>query len=166
MTLAADLLKQAERLAKLERKRPKQASLRRSVSSAYYSLFHLLIEEGARIITTDIPLCPYIARVYQHGDIKKICEVVSRPLTHNSHWLGKFFEFPIDPDLISVCQAFMDLQELRHSADYDLSRTFKKSEAIGVVSRALAAHEDWKKVRNAKNAKLLLLASAKILVNR
>ena len=60
----------------------------------------------------------------------------------------------------------MDLQELRHSADYDLSRTFKKSEAIGVVSRALAAHEGWKKVRNTKNAKLLLLASAKILVNR
>ena len=43
MTLAADLLKQAERLAKLEPKRPKQASLRRSISAAYYSLFHLLM---------------------------------------------------------------------------------------------------------------------------
>jgi len=36
VTLAADLLKQAERLAKLAPKRPKQASLRRSISEADY----------------------------------------------------------------------------------------------------------------------------------
>ena len=166
MTLAADLLKQAERLAKLEPKRPKQASLRRSISAAYYSLFHLLIEDGAKIITTDSSLRPHIARVYQHGEIKKVCDAVSAPLTPTGHWLSKFFDFPIDPDLISVCQTFSDLQELRHSADYDLSRAFKKSESVVIVSRALAAHQDWKKVRNTKNAKLLLLASAKILVNR
>lgn len=166
MTLAADLLKQAERLAKLEPKRPKQASLRRSISSAYYSLFHLLVEEGARIITTDSSLRPHIARAYQHGELKKTCDAVSAPLTPSGHWLSKFFDFPVDPGLISVCQTFSDLQELRHSADYDLSRTFKKSESVGIVSRAIAAHEDWKKVRTTKNAKLLLLASAKVLVNR
>ena len=166
MTLAADLLKQAERLAKLEPKRPKRASLRRPISSAYYSLFHLLIEDGAKIITTDSSLRPHIACVYQHGEIKKVCDAVSAPLTPTGHWPSKFFDFPIDPELISVCQTFSDLQELRHSADYDLSRVFKKSESVGIVSRALAAHQDWKKVGNTKNAKLLLLASAKILVNR
>ena len=166
MTLAADLLKQAESLAKLEPKRPKQASLRRSISSAYYSLFHLLIEEGAKIITTDGSLRPHISRVYQHGELKKICDAVSAPLTPSRHWLSNFFDFPVDPLLVSVCQTFSNLQELRHSADYDLSRTFKKSESVGIVSRAIAAHEDWKKVKNVKNAKLLLLASAKVLVNR
>lgn len=48
MTLHHDLLEQAEHLAKRETKKPKQASLRRAVSSAYYALFHLLVSDGAR----------------------------------------------------------------------------------------------------------------------
>jgi len=43
MALADDLLEQAHHLAKREPKRPRQASLRRAVSTAYYSLVHLLI---------------------------------------------------------------------------------------------------------------------------
>jgi len=39
MSLHADLLDQAEHLAQLDQRRPKQASLRRAVSSAYYALF-------------------------------------------------------------------------------------------------------------------------------
>ncbi len=42
MPLAQDLLEQARHLANREPKRPKQASLRRAVSRAYYALFHLL----------------------------------------------------------------------------------------------------------------------------
>jgi len=45
MSLAEDLLEQADHLARREKKRPKQASLRRAVSAAYYALFHLLISE-------------------------------------------------------------------------------------------------------------------------
>jgi uncharacterized protein (UPF0332 family) len=46
MALAEDLLEQARHLAKREPKRPKQASLRRAVSAAYYSLFHLLVSSA------------------------------------------------------------------------------------------------------------------------
>ncbi len=42
MSLHADLLDPAEQLAQLDPRRPKQANLRRAVSSAYYALFHLL----------------------------------------------------------------------------------------------------------------------------
>ena len=45
MALAEDLLKQAFLLVHREPKNPRQASLRRSVSTAYYALFHLLIQE-------------------------------------------------------------------------------------------------------------------------
>jgi len=37
MSLHADLLAQAEYLAKKEPKRPRQASLRRAISAAYYA---------------------------------------------------------------------------------------------------------------------------------
>jgi hypothetical protein len=44
--LAHDLLQQANHLATYEGANPSQASLRRAVSTAYYALFHLLIEDG------------------------------------------------------------------------------------------------------------------------
>ena len=43
MAFADDLLKQAFLLLNKEPRTPTQASLRRSVSTAYYALFHLLI---------------------------------------------------------------------------------------------------------------------------
>jgi len=46
MPFADDLLKQAYHLASKERKNPKQASLRRAVSTAYHALVHLLIDEA------------------------------------------------------------------------------------------------------------------------
>ena len=46
MPYAHDLLEQAKHLANREKKRPRQASLRRAVSTAYYALFHLLIHEA------------------------------------------------------------------------------------------------------------------------
>jgi uncharacterized protein (UPF0332 family) len=48
MPLAEHLLEQAQHLANREKKRPRQASLRRAVSTAYYALFHLLIHEATR----------------------------------------------------------------------------------------------------------------------
>jgi hypothetical protein len=48
MSFPNDLLEQARHLANREPKRPKQASLRRAVSTAYYALFHLLGIETAK----------------------------------------------------------------------------------------------------------------------
>jgi len=47
MGLAQDLFQQADHLAAYEGVNPSQASLRRSVPTAYYTLFHLLIEHAA-----------------------------------------------------------------------------------------------------------------------
>ncbi|MGA3186902.1 MAG: hypothetical protein ABSF22_07300 [Bryobacteraceae bacterium] len=45
MPFADDLLKDAYHLAARGGKKPKQSSLRRAVSTAYYALFHLLIAD-------------------------------------------------------------------------------------------------------------------------
>jgi len=57
MSLHADLLDQAEQLAQLDPRRPKQANLRRSVSSAYYALFHSIRRARERLAITqqDVP---------------------------------------------------------------------------------------------------------------
>jgi uncharacterized protein (UPF0332 family) len=47
MALADELIDQAYHLLSLDHpKPPKQVNLRRAVSAAYYSLFHLLIDEA------------------------------------------------------------------------------------------------------------------------
>ena len=48
MSLPRDLLAQATLLATKEPRRPRQASLRRSVSASHYALFHLLVDTAAR----------------------------------------------------------------------------------------------------------------------
>jgi hypothetical protein len=60
MSLATDLLEQARHLLRRERRRPRQASLRRAISAAYYALFHLLIEEatGALVGPNCVPGSP------------------------------------------------------------------------------------------------------------
>jgi hypothetical protein len=45
MAFADDLLSDANHLAARGGKNPKQSSLRRAVSTAYYALFHLLIAD-------------------------------------------------------------------------------------------------------------------------
>ncbi len=64
MSLASDLLDQASILADLDPMKPKQASLRRAISAAYYSVFHLLIDDGARRNTANAMLQTYVARSF------------------------------------------------------------------------------------------------------
>ena len=51
MSLHGDRLAQARHLVTKEPQRPKQASLRRAVSSAYYAQFHLLTDASSRFLS-------------------------------------------------------------------------------------------------------------------
>ena len=66
---------QAKLLATKEKSRPKQASLRRSVSAAYYALFHLLVDAAARRLVSAAdrkPLRNCLARAFDHGLMKRV----------------------------------------------------------------------------------------------
>lgn len=70
MSLARDLLEQAQHLSRRERGRPRQASLRRAISAAYYALFHLLIQEATGSLVARPELRPRFARAFDHGDMR------------------------------------------------------------------------------------------------
>jgi hypothetical protein len=70
MSIPRDLLGQAEHLVELDPKRPKQANLRRAVSSAYYALFHLLVEEAAASLVVDRDLRRLVRRAFDHAEMK------------------------------------------------------------------------------------------------
>jgi hypothetical protein len=55
-----------------------------------------------------------------------------------------------------VATTFVSLQEARHGADYDLSRTFRRQEALDFVESARQAFEAWERVRKTDDARVYL----------
>src|SRR5512140_3486294 len=76
MSLAEELLDLARRISELDGANPQQASLRRAVSTAYYSLFHLIID-AATANWSQSELRPLLGRVFEHGKMKQACYKVS-----------------------------------------------------------------------------------------
>lgn len=155
MTLPADLLAQAEYLAKKEPRRPKQASLRRAISSAYYALFHLLTSEASRLFMRDDRLWKCVNRVYGHLEINTISKSFAK-----GEWPKAFDSvkgtFPLPQELKDVARAFVDLQQARHNADYDLTKTFTRNDTAAIVGVAKKAFDDWTKVKNNDLARIYL----------
>jgi hypothetical protein len=77
MSLHDDLLEQAVHLAKIDARRPKQASLRRAVSASYYALFHLLTSEASALYATDFGLAARINRTHNHVEMKKASSLIA-----------------------------------------------------------------------------------------
>lgn len=155
MTLHADLLEQARHLVRRETKRPRQASLRRAISAAYYALFHLLSFEASRLFVRDERLLNRINRVYGHSEMNEASKSFAK-----GDWPKAFDPvkgaFAIPQALKDVAQAFVDLQEARHNADYDLATRFTRREALDLVERAAQAFRDWNAVREDDLARIYL----------
>ena len=141
MAFADDLLKQAYFLLNRELKHPTQASLRRSVSTAYYSLFHLLVEEAClnwgRADTRD-----YLARAFDHKTMKD-ASVRAENATYD-----RSIPPPLVAKLRSVARAFRELQIQRHLADYSNATKWDRSKAEAKLDQAKSAFGDWKSIRN------------------
>jgi hypothetical protein len=153
------LLEQAESLAGRGVGRPRQADLRRAVSTAYYALFHLLTQHGSRRVTATGALQPVIARAFNHGDMKQVSQLFARGQVPGS-LAGLAPSIPIPPDLMDVAQAFIELQQARHTADYNLTRgsTFTRSTARAWVRQARDAIAAWDRVRTDPAAEVYLIA--------
>lgn len=168
MSLAEDLLEQADHLASRDAGRPRQASLRRAVSTAYYSLFHLLIEDAAGYLVGNSPLAKIVARSFDHKNLRgaaiSIGEASRNP--NGAQGLRSVLRQPISLGLAEACDTFVNLQEQRHRADYDLSKPFTRSETKALVIDAYFAHATWRHERTTHNARVFILASAKLLTGR
>ncbi len=65
---------------------------------------------------------------------------------------------PVTPELSEVAQAFVDLQEARHEADYDLGRTFTRREVSDLIEVADKARTAWQQLRSTPEGKTFLMA--------
>lgn len=78
--LYRELLQQAYHLATKEPKRPKDASLRRAVSAAYYSVFHFLIQEASRFLVSGAreELRLRLVRCFEHKRMKEAAQTLNK----------------------------------------------------------------------------------------
>jgi hypothetical protein len=155
MSYPNDLLQQAKELASIDPQRPKQVNLRRAVSSAYYAIFHLLIEELASLYVSDSILSARIRRSCDHGKMKDASEKIVKGMFPRLLGFSQSPN-PAPPELIQVAKAFVDLQTARHEADYDLSRNLLRREVNAQIQKADDAFESWQKIRGEDKAKLYL----------
>ena len=146
MPFPEDLLEQASHLARRDRNRPKQASLRRAISTAYYALFHLLVSEAVGYWKLKGQR-PALARAFDHGKMK-----------HASNGCKS-----ADPNLQKVADAFVELQQARHLADYDGGKIWTRVESIYHINLAKYAFSSWGRIRDQGPAQDYLLS---MLVSR
>lgn len=160
MSLHDDLLAQAKALAVMEPRRPLQASLRRAVSTAYYALFHFLVDEATRRmlgVGADRELLRgCLARAFNHSNMKKVAVQFSKSGVSTSLAPG-LNGLAVQRGLKVVAETFAELQYVRHQADYDPTRRFTRSEVLRVLDRTGAAFGAWRRVRRTPQADTFLV---------
>ncbi len=153
MSLHGDLLDQADHLATKEPKKPRQASLRRAVSAAYYALFHLLIDEATRRFLPRgqlKPLRPRVARAFHHATMKKVSSSFASGTIPPRLQTDKSAR--VQTELRFVAGTFCDLQDARHDADYNLAQRFSRGDVIEIIRVTRAAFGSWRSVRDTPQA--------------
>jgi uncharacterized protein (UPF0332 family) len=139
MGIVEDLLRQADHLATYEGSNPSQASLRRAVSTAYYALFHLLVEAAALRWNGSREAQTGMQRGFQHGAMKSSSIQFQKQTWHD--WHGN--QQPIPSAIRKVASAFVDLQQERHAADYDNHEQWTMLDVQKILGTARSAFQDW-----------------------
>jgi hypothetical protein len=147
-----DLIQQAVFLSELNLPNdPKQVDLRRAVSAAYYGLFHLLTTEAAQNWKHQRQRDRF-ARVFDHGRMKACSSRVSSgPLPTDPA------KIPIATDLRLIADSFVKLQQARHTADYDNSKVWSRTQVRETIVQAQDAIAAWSKIREKEVAQDYLL---------
>jgi len=144
-----DLLDQERRLARRESKRPRQASLRRAVSTAYYALFHLLITETTRNWKRPAERFT-LARMFEHVFMAKACAAKRDSLSsHFNTHPAPSAQLDIQKHLHVVAVTFVRMLQHRHTGDYDSSTKWTRTDTLGTIDSVQAAFQSWKVIRKA-----------------
>lgn len=156
------LLEQADRLiTPAGGGAPRQADLRRAISSAYYALFHAIVAEAADVFAgrtqRQTPRYALVYRSVDHGSLRGLCTHVrggKLPAKYTTYAPSSGF----GADLKAVATALVELQEKRHSADYDpLFRATMSDAALAVVTGRTALNRFKNANRSARRSFVSLL---------
>jgi uncharacterized protein (UPF0332 family) len=123
--------------------RTTQADLRRAVSTAYYALFHLLVSETTLSWSRDSSRNA-LGRMFDHGLMKRVSDRVADD--KKTPFAGE------DAGAVSglrlVAKLFVELQDLRRTADYDNGTSWTRLDAIVPIASAKSAFVAWDDIKH------------------
>lgn len=139
---------------------PRQADLRRAISSAYFGLFHAVVTEAADDFAgktrRHTPRYALVYRSIDHRSLRGICEAIIKPKLP-----VKYFKYEpkggFGPDLIALATAVTELQEKRHMADYDPLFRVRMSDAVLAVATGRSALVRFRRVSHPRRKAFLSL---------
>lgn len=127
--MSDSLIATARKLLKGHARRPRHSDLCRAVSTAYYALFHAFARQAADLMVAGSAISAgsdtwcQIYRSLNHGPAKSACQRLStNPL--------------FSANLKRCASAFVQLQALRHDADYNPTFRTNLIDATDVVQMA------------------------------
>lgn len=138
---------------------PKEGFLRRAISTAYYALFHLLIGEASLRFMPAEPqtLRLQTMRAFAHRDMKNVC-MGSAGRAKQSEKVAQMLLLPVEEEIRTVAEIFVELYEARHAADYDRSARIDRLNVLKATAKMEEAFTAWETVRTSQNAGVFLAA--------
>lgn len=156
-----DFIDHAKFLLKSEKGKPKQIALRRSISAAYYALFHAFLGAaaddlvGASNRARKSTAYKLVYRAFEHSNMRNLCFDAAKPTLPRKladQIGGEHF-----PEAIQVpARAFVELQGRRHLADYDPHFRFTKSDASVAIEMASFANDTFETANKSDKRNFLL----------
>jgi hypothetical protein len=137
---------------------PRQANLRRSISTAYYAVFHELLGTVAKKFGRGVWKSQVLFyRSLEHRRTRDRCKKLAQnPLSNEER---DFFGWQSFPDALRFfASRFVDLQELRHQADYDPDTKFTAQEAQEAAADAREAIDNLRAVADQDEALIPFLS--------
>jgi uncharacterized protein (UPF0332 family) len=145
--LADELLEDARHLAAKGATEQRTSCMRRAVSTAYYAVFHLLVED----FIVNWPFPDQRARLARMFDHKKMRDAAFSPVDVKN-------PTQVEAALVDVKAAFRQLQGDRHRADYDLSWNIVATEVADAITLAESIFTKWQSIRIEEIARQHLLS--------
>jgi len=139
---------------------PRQVDVRRAMSSAYYAVFHALLTAAADefVGKTKHGTAEYtlIYRSISHAWLRTLCDGLK-----GAQPTKRFAQYAptsgFGPNLQALSLAVIDLQEKRHSADYDPSIRVKTADALLAIRTGRTAIARFRRAPATKRKRFLAL---------
>ncbi len=163
------LIEQAQHLLDLDKRH--QANVRRAASTAYYALFHFLIRESCAFHIgrgrDGRFMRAALARAFGHEEIKRVSKSfalgtlpaqLEAALNGEGALKSTKERVSLSKDLKTIAQLLMDLQALRHKADYDHFARLGAKEVGDYIQAVRDAFAAWDKIRGQRDADVYMMA--------
>ena len=135
-----------------------QARVRRAISTAYYALFHFLLDDAARLVVgTHHPLQTrrrVFMRLFTHTGMLATLNKLNGRLVQDD--VSSFLRqgagtdpLPVPGFARAMATAFADAQAKRHDADYNLNAVLLADAATSLIDRIEAAMQTWSAANDA-----------------